>query len=330
MESFAQSVTTAATLASAHPIVEATKFPSNGAGWLDWIFGLLQGGYVPIVMHRQHDCYSSSVYALDWFVSTHKVWKYNYGGNDFKAPLFFEASLEPLFALASTADAVMTCLGTSAWWTIAMEEMKEEWEAEKEGGDDDEDVDADADAEEGDEPAEGEPTDEYGEEFRAMLKQYGDEYGDDDAEEEDEAAEEGDADEEGDEDADEDEKKGDKHPGDWLVWWDVGVHGLDLGWSIWKAYDVYGTGVYHYDGGRYLGRMAADTYCILDWILNRKELTPYWNDAMDLYAAAAEAKKAEKESGDDGDDEEDEEDGADEEGEGEEEAEDEAEYGDDY
>lgn len=51
MESFAQSVTTAATLAQAHPVVEATLFPKNGAGWLDWVFGLLQGAYVPIAVH---------------------------------------------------------------------------------------------------------------------------------------------------------------------------------------------------------------------------------------------------------------------------------------
>jgi hypothetical protein len=259
-------------------------------------------------------------------VSTHKVWKYNYSGNDFKAVSVFEAIFEPLFTLASMADAVMTCLDTQAWWAIAIEEMKAEYEAEKEAGDDeDEDEDADADeAEEGDEPAE-EDADEYGDEFRAMLQQYGDEYGDEGEAEEEDA--EDDAEEEGEDDADEEEEDSEKHPGDWLVWWDVGVHGLDLVWGVWKGLDVYKTGIYHYDGGRYLGRIAADTYCILDWVLNRKELTPYWNDAFDLYAAAKEERKAQKEAeGDDDEDDEDVEDDADAEEEGEEEAEDEDEY----
>lgn len=270
------------------------------------------------------------MYALDWFVSTHKVWKYNYGGNNFKAVMFFEASFEPLFALASTADAIMTCLGTSAYWHYVFQEMKAAAEAAAEEGEEGDDAEEGAD--EDDAPAEeddggDEYGDEYGDEFRAILQQYGDEYGGEEEDAADEGEDDG-ADDEADDDA-EDDDAGDseKHPGDMLVWWDIGVHALDLGWSIWKAYDVYGTGIYHYDGGRYLGRMAGDTYSILDWVINRKDLTPYWNGAYDLYMEAAEARKAEKAAG--GDDEGDDADDAEEEDAGEEEEAPE-EGGDDY
>ena len=59
--------------------VSKTYFPFNGMGWYDWIFGLLAGLYIPLNMHYRMDCYSASALAIDWFVSSNRVWNVPFG-----------------------------------------------------------------------------------------------------------------------------------------------------------------------------------------------------------------------------------------------------------
>lgn len=65
----------------------------------------------------------------------------------------------------------------------------------------------------------------------------------------------------------------------------------DLAFSVYGAMWAYQSDYFYWHFGMYLGRALADTYIVIDWVLNYTELQPYWNLAFQTYKEGQDAWK---------------------------------------
>jgi len=73
---------------------------------------------------------------------------------------------------------------------------------------------------------------------------------------------------------------GEMSNGEKLFVFDMVVHGLDLGWSGWKAANSFLEGYWYWSLGEYAGRFFGDIIAMSIWGANKASMIDYYNDAF--------------------------------------------------
>ena len=73
--------------------------------------------------------------------------------------------------------------------------------------------------------------------------------------------------------------------GEKLFIFDMVIHGLDLGFSGWKAANSFLQGYWYWSFGEYTGRFIGDIIAMSIWGARKAKMIDYYNDAFQTIAA---------------------------------------------